>query len=480
MKLSEYSRLDATELAELVHQGDILPGELATLALAAIEQLNPALNAVIECYAERAYTTGLNQQTTAPLAGVPMLLKDTGAAEKGKAQSCGSRIGAGYVAAIDSYLTEHYRNAGLNILGRSALPEFAQAATTESALSGATANPWDTSRSTGGSSGGAAAAVASGMVPIAHGTDTGGSIRIPAACCGLVGLKPSRGRISKGPLLDATLYGGLNTEHVITRSVRDSAAVLELASRQATGDPFTIAPPIRPYSLEVGKTVSPLRIAVTCQTHTGVAVDPVMVDATYKVAATLETQGHRIVEATPVIEGEAYARADTVVWAYSTAHEVQRLSRATGNPIDEQHLERPTLEALEIARGLQLDDWFEAMATYNRMCRSIGGFFQEYDLLLTPTVARLAPALGTLNSNRDVSYDDFMQATANFCPHTAPFNVTGQPAISLPLCESAESLPLGIQLVARYGDEATLIRMAAVLEELMPWRQRLPPLHISR
>ncbi|MDG1386991.1 MAG: amidase [Halioglobus sp.] len=480
MNLAEYSQLDASTLAALVQRGEILPAELAELALGAIEQLNPVLNAVIECYPERVKPAAAKPPSSAALAGVPMLLKDTGAMDRGKGQACGSRIGAGYVASADSYLTEHYKAAGLNILGRTTLPEFAQAATTESALTGATANPWDVTRSTGGSSGGAAAAVASGMVPVAHGTDTGGSIRIPAACCGLVGLKPSRGRISKGPMLDETLYGGLNTEHVITRSVRDSATILDISCTPGTGDPFTIAAPGRPYAMEVGAAVSPLRIAVTCQTHTGVPVDPVMVDAVNEVANVLDALGHCMTEATPAIEGEAYAWADTIVWAYSTAREIDRLSRATGNPINESFLERPTLEALAIARTLQLQDWFEAMATYNRMCRTIGGFFQEYDLLLTPTVASLAPTLGTLNSNRDISYEDFMGATANFCPHTAPFNVTGQPAISLPLAMSDEGLPIGIQLVARYGDEATLIRLASQLEELMPWRQNQPLVHASR
>jgi amidase len=318
------------------------------------------------------------------------------------------------------------------------------------------------------------------MVPIAHGSDTGGSIRIPAACCGLVGLKPSRGRISKGPEVNESLYGGLNTEHVITRTVRDCAAVLDISCKPGIGDALALPAPPTAYTAALGQYVSPKRIALTCETHTGVPVDPVMVMAVRQVALQLESLGHQVNEATPAIEGETYGRADTIVWAYSTAHEVRRLAALTGKPINEEYLERPTLEALDIARGLRLEDWFEAMATYNRMCRSIGAFFCDYDLLLTPTVATLAPPLGALNSNRDISYHDFMEATANFCPHTAPFNVTGQPAISLPLCVSDEGLPIGVQLVARFGDESTLIRMAAQLEKVMPWRQRLPPLHIIR
>jgi len=479
MTLSEYSRLDGTALAELVSSGEVLPSELAALALQAIELLNPQLNAVIESYPERAQVQQSPSHGDTPLQGVPMLLKDTGATDKGKLQACGSRIGVGYTADTDAYLTENYKCAGLNILGRTTLPELSQAATTESALSGATRNPWDLSRSTGGSSGGAAAAVASGMVPIAHGTDTGGSIRIPAACCGLVGLKPSRGRISKGPLLDESLYGGLNTEHVITRTVRDCAAILDISCKPGIGDALALPAPRTAYTASLGQPLAPLRIALTCETHTGVPVHPVMVTAVRQVAMQLESLGHQVGEATPAIEGEAYGRADTIVWAYSTAHEVRRLAAATGNPMDEDHLERPTLEALDIARGLTLEDWFEAMATYNRMCRRIGAFFHDYDLLLTPTLANVAPPLGVLNSNRDISYHDFMEVTANFCPHTAPFNVTGQPAISLPLCVSDEGLPIGIQLVGRFGGESTLLRIAATLEETMPWHQRVPRIHLD-
>lgn len=476
MKLAEYSKFDGVALAKLVRCGDITPKELAKLSLSAIAQLNPKLNAVLETYPERALGN-INEDLHLPLAGVPMLLKDTGTADQGKLQACGSRLGVGYRPAVSGYLTEYYAQAGLNILGRSAMPELAQAATTESALNGPTCNPWDLSLSTGGSSGGAAAAVASGMVPIAHGTDTGGSIRIPAACCGLVGLKPTRGRISKGPMLDETLYGGLNTEHVVTRSVRDTAIVLEISCHPGIGDPFTVMQPSRAYTQELCCPSKPFRIAFTCETHTGVAVDPVMVDAVNKVANILESLGHILIPATPSIEAEAYGRADSVVWAYSTAHEIQRLAQATGNAINAHNLERPSLEALEFARGLKISDWFESMATYNRMSRTMGLFFDDYDLLLTPTVATLAPSLGSINSNRDISYDDFMVATINFCPHTAPFNVTGQPAISLPLCISPEGFPIGIQLVAGYGREDILIQIASLLEEVMPWNKRIPSTH---
>ncbi|MGI9287752.1 MAG: amidase [Pseudomonadales bacterium] len=475
MKLTEYAQYDGLGLAQLVRHGEISAQELAACATQAIVLLNPKLNAVIETYGERIMDADNCITPDMPFAGVPFLLKDTGATEAGKCQECGSRIGKGFVSSQDAFLTQRYRAAGLNILGRTTLPEFAQAATTESAHSGATRNPWDITRSTGGSSGGAAAAVATGMVPIAHGTDTGGSIRIPAACCGLVGLKPSRGRISKGPALDETLYGGLNTEHVITRTVRDTAAILDATCHPASGDPFTIAPPLRPYLDEVGAPPDKLRIAF----GTAALDDPEMVAATGHIAQQLEAMGHMVEQALPEIDNERYSQADHIVWAYSTAHEVSRLANATHNPIDEHHLEPPTLEAVEIASQLSIDDWFEAMATYNYMRRTIGGFFEHYDVLLTPTTASPAPLLGVFNSNKPISFDDFMAITGNFCPHTAPFNVTGQPAISLPLCMSREGLPIGMQFVARFADEATLIRLASALEIAMPWQDRRPPLHVA-
>jgi amidase len=476
MKLYEYACLDATAMATLISRGEVQAKELAELALRAISLLNPQLNAVLETWPERAETPMPGRRALLP--GVPMLLKDTGATLKGKRQACGSRLGEDYIAPVNAYLTDFYQSAGLTILGRTALPEFAQAATTESALSGPTRNPWDLLRSTGGSSGGAAAAVAAGMVPIAHGTDTGGSIRIPAACCGLVGLKPSRGRISKGPALDETLYGGLNTEHVLTRSVRDTAIALDASCGAVPGDPFVIAPPLRPYRDEPGRAVSPLRVAVNGQAE-GISVAPVMVESVLLVARLLEDMGHHTEEASPDYDVKAHGEADAVVWALSTAQEVRRIARATGNSASDQYLERPTLEALEFAQQMTPGHWFAAMDTYNCMRRQFGRFFNDYDIMLTPTVTTPAPLLGSLNSNRDISYREFMRLTGEFCPHTAPFNVTGQPAISLPLCTTAEGLPVGIQLAARFGNEALLLRLAAALEEALPWRDRLAPINAA-
>lgn len=276
--------------------------------------------------------------------------------------------------------------------------------------------------------------------------------------------------------MDESLYGGLNTEHVLTRSVRDTAIALDASCQAMAGDPCTIAPPARPYRNEPGPEVSPLRVAVNW-TAEGLTLAPILVESVLQIAKLLEELGHYTEEAAPHYEAGAYAEADTVVWSLSTAQEVSRLAAATGHPINDQYLERPTLEALEYAQQLTPADWFAAMETCNRMRRQFGSFFVDYDIMLTPTVSTPAPLLGTLNSNRDISNEELMRLTADFCPHTAPLNVTGQPAISLPLCTTEGGLPVGIQLVARCGDEALLLRLAAVMEEVLPWRQRLAPVH---
>ena len=262
MNLSEYSDFDGLGLAKLVRDEQVRPSELTQIAASAVELLNPELNAIVDVYSDRVSDIDKETNLDGQFAGVPFLLKDIGATEKGRPQCSGSRLGVGYTASQDSYLTQSFKRSGFNIFGRTNLPEFAQAATTENSHFGDTRNPWDLRCSPGGSSGGAAAAVAAGIVPIAHGTDTGGSIRIPAACCGIVGLKPSRGRVSKGPQLDETLYGGLNTEFVLTRSVRDAAAALDSVCGHAPGDPFSLARPDATYRAASGESLRPLRVAV--------------------------------------------------------------------------------------------------------------------------------------------------------------------------------------------------------------------------
>lgn len=476
MNLSEYSSFDGLGLAALVRGKEVEPLELARLAAEAAALLNPTLNAVVELYPDRVSALHEAIDLTGPFAGVPFLLKDIGATEKNRPQSSGSRLGTGYVADRDSFLTRCFVQAGFNIFGRTNLPEFAQAATTENRHFGDTRNPWDLQRSSGGSSGGAGAAVAAGIVPIAHGTDTGGSIRIPAACCGLVGLKPSRGRVSKGPQLDETLYGGLNTEFVLTRTVRDAAAVLDSVSGPGTGDPFALPPTDVAFTEACHAPASRLRCALQTDSPLGV-IAPKVAAAAKRVARELEAQGHAVEAASPAVDADSWAVAERTIWIQSTAWEVQRLSRATGNPINDEFLEPLSLAACTLAQELTANDWFAAKGHCNAICRSVGSFFERYDVLITPTVASVTPALGEIAGSGMDDYDTFISRTGEFSPFTSLFNITGQPAISLPLATSTQGMPVGVQLVSPFGNERLLLQLATQLEQAVPWKDRLPPVH---
>ena len=479
MNLSEYSNYDGLGLAQLVKNKDLSAAELAQVAGIAIERLNPTLNAIVDIYPDRLCAVDANSNLDGEFAGVPLLLKDIGATEKNRPQCSGSRLGSGYVAGHDSYLTRFFKQAGFNIIGRTNLPEFAQAATTENRYFGDTYNPWNPGRSPGGSSGGAGAAVAAGIVPIAHGTDTGGSIRIPAACCGIVGLKPSRGRVSKGPQLDETLYGGLNTEFVLTRSVRDAAAVLDSVAGEATGDPHSLPHAGGSFAAACGVSPRPLRIAVQIKSPFADIASEVA-GATGRIARELEAEGHEVAAASPEFEVEDWMAAERTIWIQSTAWEIKRLSGATGNRISEENLEPLSLAAWESAKCLTADEWFEAKMCFNKICRSVGEFFNEFDVLVTPTIAGTAPAPGEIAGSTVSDYDSFIRRTGEFSPFTSLFNITGQPAISLPLAYNDQDMPIGIQLVAGFGNEQLLLQTAAQLERLIPWLDRRPLLHVSK
>lgn len=479
MNLSDYSSFDGLGLAQLVRDNEVSPNELTKIAASALELLNPALNATVDVYSDRISAIDRDANLDGEFAGVPLLLKDIGAVEKGRPQCSGSRLGEGYIADRDSYLTRSFKRAGFNIFGRTNLPEFAQAATTENKHFGDTHNPWDLRCSAGGSSGGAAAAVAAGIVPIAHGTDTGGSIRIPAACCGLVGLKPSRGRVSKGPQLDETLYGGLNTEFVLTRSVRDAAAVLDSVCGHAIGDPFSLPKPENSFAADSGKSLQPLRIALQTDTpFGGVASD--VAEATERVARALEAEGHIVERAAPTVNEDDWTVAERTIWIQSTAWEIKRLSAATGNPINDRTLEPLSLVAYELSKSLTADEWFDAMSRCNSISRSVGGFFEDVDVLITPTVAGTAPRLGEIAGSDIADYDTFIKRTGEFSPFTSLFNITGQPAISLPLAMSESGMPIGVQFIARLGNENMLLQLAAHLEQAMSWQDRRPTVHVGQ
>ena len=480
MDLSEYAQYDAVGLAELVKRKQVTAKELGRLFLIAVEKVNPKINAVIETYAERVEALEDRPLPTGPFAGVPFLLKDLGATENGKRQECGSRLMKGYVADKDSFLTTRFKQAGLTLLGRSATPEFGLAGTTESILTGATRNPWNLEMLAGGSSGGAAASVAAGIIPIAHASDGAGSIRIPASACGLVGLKPSRGRVTQGPD-SAERLDGMVQEFAVSRTVRDTAVMLDAVSQPAPGDPFVIVQPQRPYRQEVNASSGKLRVAWTAQSwQPGTVVHPEVVRLVEQVAAKCDEMGHQVVEATPVFDYEEYLRALCVPWEFGFDVMIDSLAARMGREVNEETLEPVTLSCYRYARGLNMADITSADRVLNKLRRTFGRFFLEYDVLLTPTLSQLPEPLGKYATTRtDLDFVDFMRLGDEINMHLPPFNVTGQPAISLPLGQSNSGLPIGVQFVARFGEEATLIRLASRFEQAMPWRDRIPSAHVS-
>jgi amidase len=478
MDLAEYANYDGIGLAELIRQKQVSAGEVARLALEGYHQVNPSINAVIEVYDDRVKNAEGLLLPQAPFCGVPFFLKDSGAAEAGKLQEMGSRLAKGHVAAADAYLTTRFKEAGAIILGRTTTPERGYAATTESVLTGATRNPWDRNRIAGGSSGGSAAAVAAGIVPVAHASDGGGSIRIPAACCGVVGLKPSRGRVSCGPDAEEQLFG-LVQEFVVSRSVRDTAAMLDAASRPAPGDPYVIIQPRQPYIEQVGAPAGKLRIAYTPESWVGIDVNPEIAAGLNSIARMCEDMGHIVEAGRPQFDLEPYLNALGVLWNSSLGYACDLLAQKMGRPVDAQHLEPVTLKVYENSRKISAADVIGARAALNVTRRKVGAFFEKYDLLLTPATAQLPVDLGTIHQNQDITLEDWYWGTAQFNAFTSLFNATGLPAISLPLCQSAAGLPVGIQFAAGFGKEDLLIRIAGAFEKALPWIDRRPPVHVG-
>ena len=478
MTFDEYSGLDAVGLSELVRRREVSPPELAQTALAAIAAVNPKINAVVETFPERAASaTG-----SGPLGGVPFLRKDILIQEEGGLTEFGSRLAAGLRMPNASELALRHRRAGLVILGRTTTPELAFNATTENVKDGPTRNPWDVNRSAGGSSGGSAAIVAAGAVPAAHGNDGGGSIRIPAACCGIVGLKPTRGRVPLGPD-HGTVLLGLVAEHALTRTVRDSAAILDATQGASPGDPYVIPPPARPFSQEIGAPAGRLKIAYTNKAWTGVSVDPEIAAAAERIARLCSDLGHDVTEAAPVIDAEPFGLATQNIWCGFIAFGIEALAAATGRSPGPETLEASSLACFEYGQSLTASDLYRADDVMNRVSRKVAAFFESYDVLLTPTVARRTLPIGDALLNgtaSDLTAEKWVRQIFTYAPFTSLFNTTGQPAISLPLEQDSDGLPVGMQFVARYGEEATLFRLAASLEEAKPWKGRRPAIWAAR
>jgi amidase len=461
--------LDAVEQAALVKAGQVTAPELLDAAIERIETLDPAVNAVVMRWFDHARRTAADGLPDGVFRGVPFLLKDWMAVYAGQPLANGNRRlkEAARPAAADSLLVSRFRAAGLVIAGRTNTPEFASQATTEPQAWGATRNPWNLACSPGGSSGGAAAAVAAGMVPVAHASDGAGSIRIPAACCGLVGLKPSQGRISAGPYGDESAPG---VALCVSRTVRDTAAMLDAVRGPGVGDTVIAAPPDRPYARELGADAGPLRVGMLDRYPGGDPVHPDCAQAVHEAARLLETLGHRIETAFPAALGDpGFGRQIGLVASVNLGLALDQLADVLEREVTAEDVEAVTWGRIQWGRQATAVEHARARAACTRFRRAVHQWWADgYDLLLTPTTGQPAPPLGVLPNDPagHVPYIAF----------TGPFNITGQPAISLPLSWNAAGLPVGTQLVAAYGREDLLINVAAQAEQARPWADRKPPL----
>lgn len=477
MQLSEYAQYDGLGLAELIRRREVTPDEAVRCANAAIDALNPKLNAVIGRVAAEPPAGGAD----APFHGVPFLIKDLVLHARGVPLDMGSRLVHGaYVAPADSDLMARFRRSGVVTLGRTNTPEFGFNASSEPVLYGPTRNPWDPGLSAGGSSGGSACAVAAGLVPVAHANDGGGSIRIPAAACGVVGLKPTRGRTPAGPDYADPLHG-MGIEHIVSRTVRDTAAMLDAVEGPGLGDRYVIARPERPYLSEIASPPRGLRIAFSSAVDSHSAPpDAECVRAVEAVAKRCEELGHHVGEAHPRYDADVFHRANMLFWTSFCTFGVLATAQALNRPATEENIEATIWATYQHGLGLKATDLEMADALMNVTCRSVAPFYEEWDVLLTPVIARPPFPLGLLNANdRTLDAQGWYDHLFRHLPYTALYNMTGQPAISLPLATTNGGLPIGIQAVGRYGAEATLLRLAAQLEQAMPWSGRRPPIHAS-
>jgi amidase len=467
MRFEEYRAHDAVGLAGLVARREVSAAELLDAAVARMTEVNPQINAVTLDLTERARGEA---PASGPLAGVPFLLKDLGANLKGTVTSGGSKLFAHAVAEADSATTRLYKAAGLNIFGKTNTPEFGLWPVTESEHLGVCRNPWDLGRTPGGSSGGAAAAVAAGIVPAAHASDGGGSIRTPAACCGLFGMKPSRGRVSFAPQGEG--WAGASIQHAVTRSVRDSAALLDVVCQPQPGDPYFLAPPERPYLEEAGREPGVLRIGFTTAALQSTGLDPECEAAVQDAAKLCEDLGHTVEEVTVPGDFPAMQAAAGLVIAASVAANLAAEAERRGRPVEPGEVEVLTAASARRGEGVAAPDYVRAIQALHAFGRAVAGLFETYDVLLLSTLGRPAIPIGWIFEDRRLIAERIFA----FMPNTQPFNNTGQPAMTVPLAWSGSGLPIGVQFVGRMGEEAGLFRLAGQLERARPWFDRMPAL----
>ena len=467
----ETANLDATALGELVKRKQVTAAELVDASIERLEAVNADLNAVITPMYESAREQVADPVAAGPFAGVPFLVKDFLAEVEGVRFTEGSHFLGEYVPAADSGIIRRFRDAGLVFIGKTNTPELAIGATTEPQRFGPTHNPWDLSRTPGGSSGGAAAAVAARVVPMAHGNDAGGSIRIPASCCGLVGLKPSRARVSLGPLY-GDLFGGIVAELGLTRSVRDTARLLDAVAGPTTGDPYIAAPAPDSYENLILRPPRALKVGFSTITPLGDPLDPECEQAVRDAAALCAELGHHVEEQAPDYDAINLWTHLTTMLASGIAWAQADWSRRLDKPLDPRQFEPFVWAFGDRGRALSAPDYLMAVQDLQAEVRRFSGFFQSFDLWLTPTLGQPPVPLGTLSYDGDPI--ELRRRTAKFSPFTYIGNATGQPGISLPLHWTADGLPVGVHFLARLGEEHILLALAAQLEQAKPWHERLP------
>jgi amidase len=472
MTFSSYADYDALGLAELVAKGEVSPAELTEAAIERIERHNPALNAVVYKGYDDARKAAAGPLPDGPFKGVPFLIKDLGVTVAGWPRTSGSKFAAHIVDTEDSGLIRRYREAGLVFVGKTNTPEYGITGTTESALLGPCRNPWNPEHIAGGSSGGSASAVAAGIVPVAHASDGLGSIRIPAACCGLVGLKVTRDRNPNLP--DGFDYAqGLVVDHVVTRTVRDSAAMLDATGRPEPASPYAPPPKADLYMNEIARSPGRLRIAWSSETAKGKPIDPEVQAALEAAAALLKDLGHEVIPQGLGIDYRALYAARAPMSGANFAAGMQRMIDQIGREPEPDELEPLTWAALKGGRKVTGAEALWGMQELRKLNRGVLALFETFDVYLTPVMGTAPPKVGYVDpvglEPREVN-----RRQAEVFPFTPPFNFTGQPSLSLPLAWSKDGLPIGMMLTARYADEATLFRLAAQLEKECPWKDRRP------
>jgi len=471
----EYANYDALGLAELMRRKEVTPGEILDAALARIAALNPKLGCVPLPMAEAARKQLAGGLAYGPFRGVPILLKDLYLQLKGSPLTNGSRLFRDLVCAVDFTLAERYRAAGFVFAGRTSSPEFGLNMASDPVIFGPTRNPWSLGHSCGGSSGGAAAAVAAGMVPVAHATDGGGSIRIPASNCGLVGLKTTRARNPAGPLVGEG-WASLSVAHVVSRSVRDSAAVLDATAGPAEGDPYWCPPPERSFLAEVGRHPGHLRIALQTKPNSGVTVHDENQAAARNTAKLCESLGHVVEEASPEYDAQALFEALWTLAAAGIAATVEMRLNQLGRALADDDLEPATLSLYRKGASLPIWHYTKCVNAVHQIGRQLAAFFRRYDVALTPVMANPPLPIGARPTMKEPDWERYAGDLFQQLAFTPLYNVAGAPAVSVPLHWTAEGLPVGVQLGAAYGNEGLLFRLAAQLEAAQPWFKKRPPL----